>query len=96
MTTVSEALSRQLKDRVNPQPIHPLKGACLMLRSEMDKTHFKMNPSKTEFIYFGFSKQLSKCTIEKINIVGDLIPRTNIIKYLGIWMDSGLTYKTHM
>ena len=62
----------------------------------MDKTHFKMNPSKTEFIYFGFSKQLSKCTIEKINIAGDLIPRTNIIKYLGVWMDSGLTYKTHV
>ena len=73
-----------------------IEKCMLNVKKWMDETHLKMNPSKTEFIYSGFSKQLSKCTIEEINIAGDLIPRTNIIKYLGVWMDSSLTYKTHV
>ena len=62
----------------------------------MDKTCLKMKPSKTEFIYFGFGKQLSKCTFNNINVAGDLIPRTTLIKYLRMWMDSCLTFKTHV
>ena len=62
----------------------------------MDEMRLKMNPAKTEFIYFGYTRQLSKCTSDSINVARDLIPRTDLICYLGAWLDSGLTYKQHI
>ena len=55
-----------------------------------------MNPAKTELIYFGHLAQLTKCTESSINIAGDLIVRSDIIRYLGAWMDSNLTFKQHI
>ena len=52
--------------------------------------------SKTEFIYFGNAKQLQKCTSDSINVAGDLILRSEVIRYLGIWLDSALNFKTHV
>ena len=54
-----------------------------------------MNPSKTEFIYFGFSRQLAKCYENEILVAGDLLLRSEVIRYLGVWMDSSLNFKTH-
>lgn len=69
--------------------------ACLIsIKNWMDQTCLEMNPSKTEFIYFGNARQLHKCTISSIIIAGDLILRSDIIRYLGVWMDSGLNFKT--
>ena len=56
----------------------------------------KMNPSKTEFIYLGYPRQLHKCTESSINIAGDLIVRSECIKYLGAWLDSTLNFKFHV
>ena len=56
----------------------------------------KMNPSKTEYIYFGNQQQLKKCSEKDIDIAGDLIVRSPIIHYLGMWMDESLTYKEHV
>ena len=55
-----------------------------------------MNPSKTEFIYFGNKPQLKKCTTEELNVAGDLIVRSHSIKYLGVHMDEHLNYKLHV
>ena len=53
-----------------------------------------MNPSKTEFILFGNKVQLDKCnTVNKK--IGDLIVRSEVICYLGAWLDSNLNYKQH-
>ena len=62
----------------------------------MDEARLKINPAKTEFIYFGNARQIQKCTITSINVAGDLILRTDLIKYLGVWLDSGLSFKTHI
>ena len=62
----------------------------------MDETRLKMNLSKTEFIYFGNARQLLKYDITSINIAGDLILRTDIIRYLGVWLNSTLNFKTHI
>ena len=62
----------------------------------MDEARLKMNPAKTEFIYFGNTKQIQKCTISSINVAGDLILRLDTIKYLGVWLDSGLSFKMHV
>ena len=66
------------------------------VKNWMDELRLKINPSKTEFIYFGFSRQLEKCTITQINIAGDLIIRCELIRYLGVWMDAAMTFKQHI
>ena len=71
--------------------------ACMLnIKNWMDEMRLKMNPSKMEFIYFGFNRQLTKCNIHELNVAGDLIPRTDLIRYLGVWLDAGLTYKQHI
>ena len=68
----------------------------LSIKNWMDKMHLKMNPSKTEFIYFGNRVQLKKCLVDNLNIVGDLILRSHTIKYLGAHLDENLNYKQHV
>ena len=68
----------------------------LKVKKWMDETCLKMNTAKTEFIYFGNQHQLNKCTTDAINVAGDLVLRTNTIKYLGIWMGSNLNFKQHI
>ena len=55
-----------------------------------------MNPSKTEFIYFGNASQLHKCTTDSINVAGDLILRSDVIRYLGVWLNATLNFKLHI
>ena len=68
----------------------------LNIKSWIDAVRLKMNPSKTEFIYFGNKPQLRKCTTKELNIAGDLIVRSQSIKYLGVHMDEHLNYKLHI
>ena len=62
----------------------------------MDENWLKMNCSKTELILFGSRQQLQKCVTTHINVNGDEIHRSIIIKYLGAWMDEQLTMKQHI
>ena len=62
----------------------------------MDETRLKMNPPKTEFIYFGHDRQLPKCAIDSINMAGDLILTSDEIRYLGVWLNLTLNFKTHV
>ena len=76
--------------------INELEQCMVTVKNWMDELRLKINPSKTEFIYFGFSRQLEKCTITQINIAGDLIIRCDLIRYLGVWMDAAMTFKQHI
>ena len=70
--------------------------ACMLnIKHWMDTVCLKMNPSKTEFIYFG-GKQLRKCVIDDLDIAGDLILRSHSIRYLGAYLDESLNYKQHV
>ena len=62
----------------------------------MDQLHLKMNPAKTEFIYFGNKAQPKKCIVNSLNIACDLILRSDSIHYLGVWMDKQLNFKLHI
>ena len=55
-----------------------------------------MNDSKTEFICFGGPRQLGKCTVNQINVNGEMIPRSHITRYLGAYLDSALNFKEHI
>ena len=77
------------------QTINNLQQCMLNIKHWMDRARLKMNPSKTEFICFGFNRQLEKCSEKEISMAGDLIIRSDVIRYLGVWMDSSLNFKTH-
>ena len=62
----------------------------------MDAVKLKMNPDKTEFIYFGHKQQLNKCLICSIYVTGDMIKCTECIRYLGGFLDANLSFKEHM
>ena len=62
----------------------------------MNENWLKMNCSKTELILFGSRQHLQKCVTTHINVNGDEVHRSNILKYLGAWMDEQLTMKQHI
>ena len=55
-----------------------------------------MNESKTEFIYFGGSRQLEKSTTNTFNISDEDIQQNNVTRYMGVYLDSTLKLKEHM
>ena len=65
------------------------------VKSWMDHVRLKMNPSKTEFIYFESRTQLSKCTVTQLNVSGELVERATLIKHLRAWLDAQLSFKEH-
>ena len=62
----------------------------------MHQNHLKMNSQKTEFIYFGSKKQLSKCEMDDIIVCGNTVTRVGAIKLLGMDLDSQLSFKSHI
>ena len=76
--------------------ISKLESCLLNIKQWMDQARLKMNPSKTEFIYFSNAPQLLKCTIDSINVAGDLILRSDVIRYLGVWLNATLNFKLHV
>ena len=76
--------------------ISKLESCLLSIKQWMDQVRLKMNPSKTEFIHFGNAPQLHKCFTNSIDVAGDLILRSNVIRYLGVWLDASLNFKLHV
>ena len=66
------------------------------IKDWMDSNRLKMNTAKTEFIMFGFKKQLEKCTTKALKVNDDMVPTSEIIKYLGAWLDQHLSFKIHI
>ena len=48
-----------------------IESSMLDIKYWMDQVSLKMNESKTEFIYFGESRQLEKCITSTINVSGE-------------------------
>ena len=78
------------------ETIHSLEACMLNIKSWMDSMCLKMNPNKTEFIYFGNKPQLKKCNVESLKVSEDLILRSSSIRYLGVYMDEHLNFKQHI
>ena len=62
----------------------------------MDAVKLKMNPDKTEFIYFGHKQQLNKCLINSIDVASNKIEHTECIRYLVGFLDANLSFKEHI
>ena len=66
------------------------------IKEWMNSVRLKMNNSKLEFIIFGNRTQVNKCTSDGLRIEGEIVNRSQIVKYLGAWLDSELSLKTHV
>ena len=62
----------------------------------MDSMLLKLSTDKTEFILFGGQTQLHKCTTESLNVNGDIIPVSEIIKYLDTYLGNQLKFDKHI
>ena len=76
--------------------IKELENSAVKINDWMNENKLKMNASKTEFIMFGSSRQLNKCTTDSIDIAGDKIDLSGNIRYLGAHLDQTLTFKEHV
>ena len=66
------------------------------IKEWMNSARLKMNNSKLEFIIFGNRTQVNKCMSDGLRIEGEIVSRSQIVKYLGAWLDSKLLLKTHV
>ena len=73
-----------------------LEDTLIDIKSWMDAVKLKMNPDITEYIMFGSRIQLSKCVTNSINVVEDLIESSECIRYLGGFLDSGMSFREHV
>ncbi len=62
----------------------------------MNCNHLKLNPAKTEFIYFGSPYMLHLCSVNQLLCVDQQIDRQSLIKHLGILLDSNLSMDMHI
>ena len=85
----------QLEHHQELNTIAVIEKSMLDIKSWMDGVRLKMNNSKTKFIYFGGPRQLEKC-ISQININGEQIPRSQMTRYLGAYLDATLNCKQHI
>ena len=73
-----------------------IEKSMLDIKSWMDAVRLKMNNSKTKFIYFGGPRQLEKCIISQIKVNGEQIPRSQMMRYIGAYLDPTLNLKQHI
>ena len=65
-------------------------------KSWMDAVQLKMNRPNTEFIYFGNWKQISICTATSLDVNSVKRQRSDIIQYLGAWLDISMAMNNHI
>ena len=68
----------------------------LEIKKWMDAVRLKMNESKTEFMLLGSRQHLKKCTTNNLKGLGENTEKSDVIRYLGRYLDSTLTFKQHI
>ena len=76
--------------------IESLESSLENINSWVCSNRLQMNTSKTEFMMIGSRKQLSKCVENNIKVCNDTVEKSEIIRLLGIWIDSNLNLKTNI
>ena len=62
----------------------------------MDSMHLKLNTDKTEFMKFGSKHQLRKLDESQLDANGELIWKSEVVRYLGGHLNASLTFETHI
>ena len=64
--------------------IRDLEECISQIKVWMNQNRLKMNGEKTEFILYGSRQQPKKCVTNNINVTGEVVDKTDCIKYLGV------------
>ena len=67
-----------------------------LTKKQMAENRLKMNNTKTEYIVFGNNVQLAKCHHQGIRIGEETIIKSNMIRLLGVHLDTQVTLKEHI
>ena len=73
-----------------------LERKAVEVKEWMDANCLKMNDNKTEFITFASKQMLKLCTTDHLNVNDVSVPRCEVIKYLGAWLDQHLQLIKHI
>ena len=76
--------------------INDLENCLVKVGTWMDTNILKMNTSKTELILRGNNQQLAKCNTQNIKIITDTVKHSQVMRYIGAWIDENLTFMTHV
>ena len=61
-----------------------------------NRNRLQMNNTKTEVLLIGSQSQLNKCVTSALNVNGPMVQISRMIKYLGTFLDNGLSFKHHI
>ena len=73
-----------------------LESCAIEVKDWVDKNRLCMNDDKTEFIIFSSRQLAKKIDTDCLNMNGTIIQKSEVIRYLGIWLDSQLNFKHHI
>ena len=73
-----------------------LENCAIEVKDWMDKNRLHMNDDKTEFIIFPSRQVAKKIETNCLNVNGTMIQKSEVIRYLGIWLDLQLNFKHHI
>ena len=76
--------------------VRVMEDCASKIKKWMDKNQLKLNDSKTEFITFASQRQHPKCNTTHFCVNGELVNRSDCIKYLGANLDQHLNFKMHI
>ena len=93
------ALHKSFKPSVHgnqDDTIESLQNSLSKIIRWMDSCKLAMNTAKTELVIFGARAQLAKTNISSIGVVGDIVDRSMVVKYLGVHLDEQLKLDKHV
>ena len=64
--------------------IELLQNSLSKIKKWMDSCKLAMNTAKAELVIFSARDQLAKTNISSIDVMGDVVDRSMVIKYLGV------------
>ena len=76
--------------------IATIERSIIKIKKWMDAVRLRMNESKTEFMLLGSRQHLKKCTTNSLRVMGENMEKSEVIRYLGRYLDSTLTLKQHI
>ena len=77
------------------EKINILTHSLKSINTWMSRNRLQMNNAKTEVLLISQS-QLNKCVTSAWNVNGTMVQISRMIKYLGAFLDNGLTFKHHI
>jgi hypothetical protein len=76
--------------------ISRMEGCITAVKSWLAASLLTLNESKTEWMIIGSPACLKKCSVALLTVGSVAIPPKEVVRDLGVWLDSSLTMKAHV